>query len=138
LNLRSGKLAREITAQFQILPSLGHHVRRCADCLNCGAEVLGRQRTPQNGFRCSIESFGAILPVPNVVQERIRPKNPLRVVSADKGRRKVIGSMPHQSARRRTEAYRYVPIRLPGKQSTLDWFTLRVVTDCAGSRHVGL
>jgi hypothetical protein len=46
LNLKSGKLAREITAQFKVLPSLGHHVRCRADCLNCGAEIFRRQRTP--------------------------------------------------------------------------------------------
>jgi hypothetical protein len=102
------------------LPPFRHYVRRRADRLNCGAEVLRRQRTPQNGFRCAIESFGAILPVPNVVQEGISPKNLLRVVSADKCSREMIGSMPHQSARRRAESYRYVPIRLSGKQSTLD------------------
>jgi hypothetical protein len=46
LNLWSGKLAREITAQFKILAPFGHNVSRRADCLNCGAEVLGRQRSP--------------------------------------------------------------------------------------------
>ena len=45
MNFRSVKLARKITAQFEVLPSFGHHIRSRADCLKRSAEILRRQRT---------------------------------------------------------------------------------------------
>ena len=57
MNLSKGKLAREITAQFKVLPSLGHHIRCRTDRLKRCAEVLRVERTPMvlwQGFGQSV------------------------------------------------------------------------------------